>query len=114
MLINLNNKVFRLLSNSDHGAVSGSTIFHYKQLNGKVTASYSGGEVIDGQILAAWRSPDQLEMRYQCIMKDHTLKAGKAIAKVKINDVGLIELHLDWQWLGGNSERGTSVYIEVS
>jgi len=46
-------------------------------------------------------------------MDDHSLKTGKAMAIVQINKDGLIELHLDWQWLGSNSGKGNSIYIEV-
>ena len=50
--INLNKKIFRLIENSDHGAVSGSTMFHYNQSGNIITATYTGGGVLNGQILA--------------------------------------------------------------
>jgi len=110
---NLNDKSFRLLENSDHGAVSDRTTFHYTQEDEIVTATYQGGGVMDGQILAKWQSEDQLEMRYHCVMNDHSLKAGQAIAKVLLNKQGLLELHLDWKWFGIQAEKGHSIYIEV-
>ena len=113
MPLKLDNKKFQLLGNSDHGSVSEDTTFHYRQQNDIVTAMHKGGGVLGGQILATWRSTEQLEMRYHYIMHNHSLKAEKAIALVKENDDGLIELHLDWKWLGDNIELGNSVYIEI-
>ena len=46
-------------------------------------------------------------------MDDQSLKAGKALAVAILNDNGLIELHLDWQWLEDHSEKGNSIYVEV-
>ena len=113
-LVNLNNRHFQLLSNADHGVVSAQTSFHYQHEGNLVTAKYDGGGVKAGRIIATFRSDDLLEMRYQCILDDETLKAGKAFAKVKLNKAGLIELHLNWEWLGaGEGEKGQSVYVEV-
>jgi len=109
----LNNRKFQLLQNSDHGAVSDQTSFLYKQEGNLITADYSGGGVKAGKIIAAFRSEDLLEMRYQCVMDDRTLKAGKAMAKVILNDKSLIELHLDWEWLDDGDEKGKSVYVEL-
>ncbi len=110
---NLNDKRFRLLENSANGAVTDDTTFHYSQKDDVITAIYSGGGVMDGQVMATWGPSGQLEMRYHCIMDDHTLKAGKALADALLNDSGLIELHLDWEWLGDTLEKGNSVYIEI-
>lgn len=109
---NLDNRQFQLLVNSDNGAVSDQTTFHYTEEDGLVTATYAGGSVIEGQIIGKWISDDQLDMRYHCILQDHSLKAGKAIAQVIKNNDARIELHLDWQWLG-RGDKGKSVYIET-
>ena len=46
--INLNNKTFILLENSENGVVNSETRFDYKQEGTLVTANYSGGTVIKG------------------------------------------------------------------
>ena len=49
--INLNNKTFILLENSENGVVNSETRFDYKQEGTLVTANYSGGSVIKGTII---------------------------------------------------------------
>lgn len=46
MKLNLDNKKFKSLSNSENGEVSDSTIFHYHQTDNMIWAEYSGGDII--------------------------------------------------------------------
>ncbi|MDG1022871.1 MAG: hypothetical protein P8O72_02395 [Flavobacteriaceae bacterium] len=41
------------------------------------------------------------------------LKAGKATALVSTTTTGKLKLSLNWQWLHGGKEKGTSEYIEI-
>ena len=40
------------------------------------------------------------------------LKSGKAIANIVINENDKVELHLNWEWLTGSNNGGTSTYFE--
>lgn len=106
-----NNKTFYLLENSKSGKVNSETNFNYYQNENIVTADYSGGTIKTGKIIATLEK-DTLNMLYQCITTDNTLKAGKAIAKISITKDNKIHLKLDWEWLNGTKEKGTSQYIE--
>ena len=77
-----------------------------------VTADYSGGSVIYGKIIAVLKNM-QLDMRYQCLTSTNQLKAGKAIAHISFSENGKIKLKLDWEWLDGSNDKGTSEYIQV-
>jgi hypothetical protein len=109
---NFNNKKFALLENSENGAVDNTTIFEYKQEGNLVTADYYGGAITYGKIIAHLNK-DELNMLYQCITEDNQLKAGRAIAKISKNKLGKIKLSLNWEWLGENSDKGKSEYIEL-
>jgi len=50
-LINLNKKIFKALSNSDNGEVGNDTIFYYLQNKDIISAEYSGGEIIKGNLI---------------------------------------------------------------
>ena len=108
--INLNNKTFVLLENSENGEVNSETQFDYKQEGTLVTANYSGGTVLKGSIIGQLIAAELL-MLYHCITSSNELKAGKAIAQVSTNSDGRIELHLKWEWLT-SEESGESVYVE--
>lgn len=108
---NFNNKRFSLVENSENGKVNSNTIFDYKQKDKLVTADYYGGSVIYGKIIAI-HNGDHLDMRYQCMTKELELKSGKAIGKIIPLENGKLRLDLDWEWLDGTKENGTSQYIE--
>jgi len=50
--INYNGKTFKSVSNTDNGEVSAETIFHYSQQGNIVTATYSGGGILAGSLIA--------------------------------------------------------------
>lgn len=110
--INFNNKTFLLIDNSEKGTVNSDTVFKYQQEGNLVTAEYSGGTVVYGNIIAKLID-NQLHMLYQCMTTDDELKAGKAIAQISINEHNKIQLKLDWEWLGSKNDKGVSEYLEV-
>ncbi len=112
MIVDFNNKTFALLENSEKGTVNSDTIFKYKQDGNLVTADYEGGTVRCGKIIARLDG-EKLHMRYHCLTTEDVLKSGKAIAKISFNEQSKILLHLDWEWLDGGGEKGTSVYVEI-
>jgi len=78
-----------------------------------VTAGYQGGNITHGKIIAKLIAEDELEMLYQCLTIEEELKAGKANAKIKYDEDGKIRLNLNWEWLDGSDQKGTSEYVEV-
>ena len=107
-----NNKRFAVIENSDNGEVNTQTIFHYQQKGNLVTADYSGGTITYGKIIADLRD-DRLNMLYQCLTVDNELKAGKALAKIRLTENGKIKLTLDWEWLDEENAKGRSEYLEI-
>jgi hypothetical protein len=77
-----------------------------------VTADYQGGSIRYGKIIARLEA-EKLNMLYQCITVENELKAGKAIAEIKTTKDGKIRLLLDWEWLGDETGKGKSEYVEV-
>ena len=52
-------------------------------------------------------------MLYQCLTVDNELKAGKALAKIRLTENGKIKLTLDWEWLDEENAKGRSEYLEI-
>ena len=100
------------MQNSHSGAASTETILHFYQSEHIITGTYEGGAIKEGHILAIFRN-NLLDMRYHCITTDRELKVGCAIARVSEHAAGQLRLNLNWQWLDGTKEKGTSMYLEV-
>lgn len=111
---NLNQKRFRPVANSKEGEVNETTIFDYTEYNGIIRATYQGGTIQSGHILAQWQSDNRISMLYHCLTTANQLKAGKAIAILSKGSDGLMEMDLVWEWLEEGAGKGLSKYKEIS
>ena len=74
---------FRSISNTDNGEVDASTLFHYRQEGDIVSATYAGGSIRFGMLLATVADDGALDMRY--LVKLVPLRVSRnAFAKVRI------------------------------
>ena len=113
MPVNLNNKKFCSVANTENGDVDDQTVFQYSQQGDIVWASYSGGSVLYGNLLAHWIKDDLLEMRYQHLSTGHEFKTGQCLSRPEILANGKIRMHESWQWTSGDQTKGTSIIEEV-
>jgi hypothetical protein len=111
MKINLNNKTFKALSNSDNGQVSNATLFHYFQEGNTIWANYQGGEIVKGAIIGTING-NELDFIYHHLSKDKILMTGKCKTLISVNPNGKYVLDEKWQWTSGDMSEGTSVLIE--
>lgn len=112
-MINYNNKKFRSIQNTENGEVSGDTIFHYYQKEKTVWATYQGGSINFGTLIAKVDENGTLDMRYQHLSDDGTFKTGQCISKPELLDNGKIRLHETWQWTSGDQSTGQSIIEEI-
>ena len=112
-MINYNNKVFRSLSNTNNGEVSPETIFHYYQEGDVVWATYKGGSILFGNLIAKVDKMGHLDMRYQHINIDNVFMTGLCYAKPEILDNRRIRMHEEWQWTSEDYSKGTSIIEEI-
>jgi hypothetical protein len=110
---NYNNRAFRSIANTPNGEVSGDTIFHYQQQGDIVSATYSGGSIVHGSLLAKVDDEGCLDMRYQHINQRGELMTGKCRSTPSRLPDGRIRLDEDWQWTSGDLSTGTSAIEEV-
>lgn len=110
--MNYNNKVFKPISNTDNGETSNETIFHYKQVGNIVTATYSGGKIIQGHLIGLVDSFGNIEMRYHQVNDKNELMTGICKSKHEILANGKIRLHEAWEWTSGDKSTGTSIIEE--
>ena len=113
MPIHYHNKTFRSVSNTDNGDVSTETLFHYQQQGNIVTATYSGGGILSGNLIAKVAPDGTLDMRYQHLNRDEELMTGRCTSVPEVLDNGKLRLRERWQWISGDYSSGESVVEEV-
>jgi SAM-dependent methyltransferase len=113
MRLSYHHRLFTSVANSSGGDVDGSTRFHYHHTGDVVWATYSGGAVLFGTLLARVQDDDSLEMRYHHITSGGTLKAGRCVSKPEILADGRLRLHERWEWTEGDESSGQSIVEEM-
>ena len=111
-MINYHNKTFRSVSNTSNGEVSNETVFQYKQDGNIVTATYSGGAVVLGHLIALVDEQGGLDMRYHHVNTKGELMTGICRSTPELLPSGKIRLHEEWQWTSGDGSKGKSIVEE--
>lgn len=111
--MNYHGKTFRSISNTPNGEVSGETLFYYEQTGNILTATYSGGGVAKGHLIALVDATGALNMRYHHVNMQGVLQTGICQSIPEILPDGRIRLHETWQWTSGDASSGQSVIEEV-
>ena len=75
--MNYDGKIVRSVQNSPGGDVSDSTLFNYHQQGDVVWATYTGGGIRFGTLIAAVTKDGSLNMRYQHLDDNGVLKTGE-------------------------------------
>ena len=114
MTINYDGRVFRSVANSPHGDVDADTTFHYHQQRDVVWATYAGGWVRFGTLIAKVDDDDDsLDMRYQHVGADGAFKSGRCRSRPELLPDGRLRLYERWRWTDGAEGEGESVVEEV-
>ena len=86
----------------------GST-FHFKQVDGEIRATYSGGRVLKGSLKGYIRG-SQLHHRYTQTLDDGRRFTGRATVEIRRREDGLLELLDKWAW---ESQKGEGLCLMV-
>lgn len=111
--IHYHGRTFRSVNNSANGEVDGATLFHYQQQGQIVWATYQGGAIQWGTLIAKVDEAGCLEMRYQHINTSGQLMTGECQSTPEMLPDGRIRLHERWQWTSGDRSAGESTVEEV-
>jgi hypothetical protein len=111
--INYDNRRFISVANTDNGEVDAGTLFHYHQQGGVVWATYSGGAIAFGTLVATIADDGSLDMRYSHVNAAGQIMTGICRSAPEVLADGRLRLHETWEWTSGDRSRGTSVVEEV-
>ncbi len=110
--LNLNGKKFKSILSSDNGEVSSNTIFHYRQSEKIIWATYEGGDIIFGT-LSGEMNENKLSFRYQHQNTKGEFRTGKC--ETVLEDVDeKIRLIEQWEWTCKDFSKGNSVLEEIT
>lgn len=111
-MINYDNKVFFLLSNSENGEVDLEMHFIYKQKGNIVTSTYSGGRIKSGHLIALVDEQGNLDMRYHQVNDRGEITTGICKSTPEQLPNGKLRMHEKWQWTSGDLSSGESLLEE--
>lgn len=113
MTISYDGRRFCALANTPNGDTSGETIFEYHQAGDVVWATYMGGTVKFGTLVASVDADGSLDMRYQHLDTSGTLKTGTCRSRLEVLPDGRYRLHEEWHWTSPETSSGRSVIEEM-
>ncbi|HVF28426.1 MAG TPA: hypothetical protein VM943_09315 [Pyrinomonadaceae bacterium] len=111
--INYHNRFFASQSNSENGEVGDGTVFHYRQKGDVVWATYEGGQILFGTLVAKVDEGGALDMRYHHVNCAGELMTGRCRSTPELLPDNCLRLHESRQWTSGDNSAGTSVIEEI-
>ena len=103
---------FRTVANTANGEVGAETVFEYHQEGDAVWATYRGGGVTLGTLVATVDDDGRLDMRYAHVNDAGELMTGVCTSTPETLPDGRLRLHEVWQWTSGDGSSGTSILEE--
>ena len=110
---NYDNRFFAPVVNAPNGEVSGATVFHYRQQADIVWATYAGGGVCFGTLIARADADGSLDMRYSHVNDAGQMMTGRCHSVPEVLPDGRLRLHETWQWTCGDESTGKSLVEEL-
>ena len=104
---------FRSVENSETGEVGPETVFSYTQDGEIVCATYEGGGVRSGVLIATADEDGNLDARYAHVNASGELMTGECRSTPEVLSDGRLRLHEEWRWTSGSGSSGRSVVEEI-
>ena len=100
------------VENTGSGEVGAETVFRYRQEGDVVWATYAGGGVRFGTLIATVGDGGRLDMRYGHVNARGELMTGECLSTPEVLPDGRLRLFERWRWTSGDRSAGTSVVEE--
>ncbi|GLQ20971.1 hypothetical protein ACFFUB_07555 [Algimonas porphyrae] len=113
MIVDVDNRRFSPVTNSEGGRVSSDAVFTFHQNGHDFRADYAGAGFTDGHLIGRMNGSDIAELVYHCRAPDGALEVGEATALFKQIADAPMTITMAWRWLNGTQASGTSHYREI-
>jgi hypothetical protein len=110
--ISYDTRRFVSVSNTANGEVDARTVFHYRQRGDVVWATYEGGGVRFGTLVATVDAEGRLDMRYSHVNARGELMTGVCRSTPEVLPDGRLRLRERWRWTSGDGSEGESIVEE--
>ena len=111
--VSFDNRQFISAANTPNGDCNVETRFRYRQQGARIWATYAGGRVRFGALVAIGDPHGRLDMRYQHVDATGRLRTGACQATPEVLADGRLRLHEEWRWTNGDLSAGRSIVEEV-
>jgi len=111
--ISYGGRKFTIHTNSSNGHCTPATIFHYRQSGSRVWATYQGGPVHLGSLLAVADQSGGLDVRYHHVGPADVFRAGTGHSQPEVLEDGRLRLHETWRWTDGDGSAGATILEEI-
>lgn len=111
--LNLDKRVLVSRENTPNEDAGCDTVFYYRQRGERVWATYAGGRVRFGMLVATGDETGGIDMRYQHVDPYGNLRTGTCVAHARLLEDGRVCLMEEWQWTNGDQTKGKSVVEET-
>jgi hypothetical protein len=88
-------------------------VFAYRQSGDVVSATYEGGGVRSGVLIATADGGGSLDARYAHVNASGGLMTGECRTTPEVLPDGRLRLHEEWRWTSGDGSSGRSVVEEI-
>lgn len=109
---NYHNRRFRSERNTANGEVGADTVFNYQQEGEVVWATYAGGGIKFGMLIATIDAAGCLDMRYSHVNATGELMTGQCRSTPEVLPDGRLRLNEVWRWTSGDGSSGESAVEE--
>ena len=107
--VSFDNRQFVSTTNTPNGDCNAETRFRYRQQDARIWATYAGGSVQFGTLVAIGDAHGRLDMRYHHVDASGRLRTGACQATPEVLPDGRLRLHEEWQWTNGDLSHGQSI-----
>lgn len=109
--ISLDGRTLVGVANDDAGEVSAETTFAFEQDGDRISATYSGGPIVEGHLLGTL-DDGTWDVRYVQLTEDGETATGHSVGEVSVLADGRVRVEDEWVWESRDGE-GESVLEEV-
>lgn len=111
--ISLDKIRMNVVETASNGVVNHETIFYFSDVNGIVSAEYSGGKISQGFLVGKYLNDGQLVFSYCQIQTNGKLDFGSSQCTVSRANNGKITLTEHFEWASRPGEYGTNIFQEL-